>query len=272
MRRVYADGSEMEPSGTMTAMSTHDAHAPLATATQPNVQRALPQGLPTAIELFTFAAGAEWRMRTLRARVEERATTASGISRVDTEILLARPRLRVTTIRREGTGAGSYDLWATDGVAVEQFSSATRTRTRRLVRRAPEGLDDQDLPPAAGIDASIGALPTKSWAATVLRPGNFCATVLATGVLGVVEATTVAGRAALLVASAAPRAVGLEGDRADFRCEVAFDRITGAILAVEELRGERVVRSAVVTTFSVDESIPESALDLEIPSDAVGIY
>ena len=73
-------------------------------------------------------------------------------------------------------------------------------------------------------------------------------------------------------ALAAPRAIGLDGDRADFRYRVAFDRITGAILAIEELRGERVVRSAVVTSFVADAPIPSAAFDLEIPADAVGIY
>ena len=237
-----------------------------------NAFRALPQGVPSAAELFAFAADAESRIRTLRARIEERATTASGISHVDTEIFLDRPRVRITTARREGPGAGSYDLWSTDGSTVEQYSSATNTRTRRPVRRAPEGLDDRDLPSAATIDAAHGPLPAKSWAATMLRPANFCTTVLATATLGRIGETSVAGRAALHIDAAAPRAVGLEGDRVDFRYRVAFDRITGAILAVEELRGERVVRNAVATAFIVDEKIPDAALVLEIPADAVAIY
>lgn len=242
--------------------------APMST----KVIRALPQGLPTAAELFAFAADAEGRIQTLRARIEERATTASGVSRVDTELLLARPRVRITTVRREGSGAGEYELWSSDGSHVEQYASATNTRTRRPARRAPEGLDDRDLPSASAIDTAYGPLPAKSWATTMLRPANFCASVLATATLGPVGETTVAGRAALYIDAAAPRAVGLEGDRSDFRYRVAFDRITGAILAVEELRGERVVRNAVTTTFSVDEEIPQTALTLEIPTDAVGIY
>ncbi|MEY4046031.1 MAG: hypothetical protein RIR19_500, partial [Chloroflexota bacterium] len=43
-------------------------------------------------------------------------------------------------------------------------------------------------------------------------------------------------------------------------------------VAIEELRGERVVRSAVVTSFVTDASIPTAAFDLEIPTDAVGVY
>lgn len=234
--------------------------------------RALPQGLPTAAQLFAFAADAESRIHTLRARIEERATTANGISRVDTEIFLARPRVRITTIRREGPGSGDYDLWSTDGSIVDQYSSATNTRTRRPVRRAPEGIDDRELPNSATIDTAHGPLPAKSWATTMLRPANFCVTVLATATLGEIGEATIAGRAALEIDAAAPRAVGLEGDRADFRYRVAFDRITGAILAIEELRGERVVRNAVTTAFNVDEAMPDAALTPEIPSNAVAIY
>lgn len=260
----------------MVEMSTHESHSPLAAtaaqATAPIVQLALPRGLPTAVALFAFAADAERRIRTLRARVEERSTTAGGASRVDTEVLLERPRLRVTTIKREGTNAGGYDVWSTDGAFVEQFFSATKTHTRRPVRSAPEGLDDADLPAASTLRNAGDPLPAKSWAATMLRPGSFCSGVLATGTLGAVSETMFAGRAALQIDSAAPRAIGLEGDRADFRYHVAFDRVTGAILAVEELRGERVVRSAVVTSFVTDAPIPTAAFDLEIPTDAVGVY
>ena len=259
----------------MAEMSTHENRSPLvgtATRTTSNVQLALPRGLPTVEALFRFAAGAERRIRTLRARIEERSTTAGGQSRVETELLLERPRLRVTTIKREGTSAGSYDVWSTDGAVVEQFSSATKTHTRRPVRFAPEGLDDADLPAASALSDGGEPLPTKSWAATMLRPGNFCSGVLATATLGVVSETMIAGRAALQVDAAAPRAIGLDGDRADFRYRVAFDRVTGAIICVEELRGERVVRSAVVTSFVTDASIPAAAFEVEIPSDAVGIY
>ena len=260
----------------MVEMSTHESHSPLAAtaaqATAPSVQLALPRGLPTAEALFAFAADAERRIRTLRARVEERSTTAGGASHVDTEVLLERPRLRVTTIKREGANAGGYDVWSTDGAFVEQFSSATKTHTRRPVRSAPAGLDDADLPAASALRNVGDPLPAKSWATTMLRPGNFCSGVLATGTLGAVSETTLAGRAALQIDSAAPRAIGLDGDRADFRYHVAFDRVTGAILAIEELRGERVVRSAVVTSFVTDASIPTAAFDLEIPTDAVGVY
>ena len=66
-------------------------------------------------------------------------------------MLLERPRLRVTTIKREGANGGSYDAWSTDGAYIEQFSSATKTHTRRRIRSAPDGLDDADLPAAAAL-------------------------------------------------------------------------------------------------------------------------
>ena len=51
----------------MAEMSTHENRSPLvgtATRTTSNVQLALPRGLPTVEALFTFAAGAERRIRT----------------------------------------------------------------------------------------------------------------------------------------------------------------------------------------------------------------
>jgi hypothetical protein len=87
-----------------------------------------------------------------------------------------------------------------------------------------------------------------------------------------VHETVVAGRIALTVEAAAPRAVGLDGDRADFRFRVMFDRLTGLLLGVEEFRGAHLVRSARCTACEVDAAIPPSAFDLELPPDVVTLY
>ncbi|MFM9166508.1 MAG: hypothetical protein ACKOQO_06845, partial [Candidatus Limnocylindrus sp.] len=118
----------------------------------------------------------------------------------------------------------------------------------------------------------MGPLPGKGWATTFVRPGSFCNSVLAGAVLGAVHETTLAGRIALTVEAAAPRAVGLDGDRADFRFRVTFDRLTGLLLGVEEFRGAHLVRSALCTSCEVDASIPVSAFDLELPPDVVTLY
>ena len=106
-----------------------------AQAPTSSVQLALPSGLPTVEALFAFAAGAERRIRTLRARIEERSTTAAGTSRVETEVLLERPRLRVTTIKR-GEQTIAIDV-------------------RPISAQAPEGLSDYDLQPQSTMTNAI---------------------------------------------------------------------------------------------------------------------
>ena len=86
------------------------------------------------------------------------------------------------------------------------------------------------------------------------------------------QETTLAGRVALSIEAAAPRAVALDGDRADFRFRVTFDRVTGILLGVEEFRGAHLVRSALCTAIEVDGPIPPSAFDLELPPDVVTLY
>ena len=66
-------------------------------ATLAPVVSAMPGGLPTLDQLFAFAADAERRARTLRLRIEDRSVTTSGESLTRTEILVDRPRARVTT-------------------------------------------------------------------------------------------------------------------------------------------------------------------------------
>jgi hypothetical protein len=118
----------------------------------------------------------------------------------------------------------------------------------------------------------MGPLPGKGWATTFVRPGSFCISVLAGAVLGAVHETSLAGRVALTIEAAAPRAVGLDGDRADFRFRVTFDRLTGLLLGVEEFRSAHLVRSALCTAFEGDALIPASAFDLELPPDVVTLY
>jgi len=242
------------------------AHAPKAPL--PPIRAALAPGLPAIDELFDFAADAERRLPTLRLRIEERTVSAAGeaVSRV--EALIARPRARVTTRGADG----GIEIWVTDGAQVEGYNMATRTVTRRPYRAAPEGLADAGLPAAAAIPPNLGPLPTRSWATTFVRPRSFCTAVLGGATLSAVRADEVLGRTALVFEAAAPRAVGLDGDRADFSYRVAVDRATGMLLAVAEFRGESLVRSAVATDLEIGAAIPDSAFAVERPSDAVAIY
>jgi len=241
--------------------------APITTALPP-IATSLTPGLPTAADLFDFAAGAERRFRTLRLRIEERTVTAAGESLGSVELLIDRPRARVTTAHPQG----GYDVWLTDGASVRSYNAVTNTTTRRPHRAAPTGLDDSGLPQHSRVPADLGPLPGKGWATTFVRPGSFCTSVLAGAVLGVVHETTLAARIALTVEAAAPRAVGLDGDRADFRFRVTFDRLTGVLLGVEEFRGAHLMRGALCTSFEADASIPASAFDFELPSNVVTLY
>jgi hypothetical protein len=231
------------------------------------VTSALPGGIPSVAQLFAFAAEAERRVQTLRLRAEERSVTAAGESVTQIELLVDRPRARVTTIH-----GGAYDVWATDGVYIEQYSSASNTSTRRPHRAAPTGLDGEGLPSTVAVGETLGPLPSKGWATTLLRPHHFCSNVLSSAVLGAVHETTHLGRAALAVDAAAPRTIDRVGDHANFRYEVTFDRQTGLLLAVNEIHHDQLVRSTTVTALAIDAAIPASEFVLEIPGDARKIY
>jgi hypothetical protein len=163
-------------------------------------------------------------------------------------------------------------VWLTNGTDVRGYNAVTNTTTRRPHRAAPTGLDDRGLPKSSRVPTDMGPLPGKGWATSFVRPGSFCSSVLAGAVLGAVHESALAGRVALTIEAAAPRAVGLDGDRADFRFRVTFDRLTGVLLGVEEFRGAQLVRSALCTAFEADASIPASAFDLELPPDVVTLY
>jgi outer membrane lipoprotein-sorting protein len=250
-------------------MSSSSSPAPLTTnkAALAAAISALPGGIPSAAQLFAFAAEAERRVQTLRLRAEERSVTAAGESVTQTELLVDRPHARVTTIH-----GGSYDVWATDGSQIEQYSAASNTFTRRPRRAAPAGLDGEGLPSTVAVGETLGPLPSKGWATTLLRPGHFCSNVLSSAVLGDVHETTHLGRAALVVDAAAPRTIDRVGDHAAFRYEVTFDRQTGLLLAVNELHSDQLVRSTAVTALAIDAAIPASEFVVEIPGDAHRIY
>jgi hypothetical protein len=144
-------------------MSSSSSPAPLTTnkATLAAAISALPCGIPSAAQLFAYAAEAERRLQTLRLRAEERSVTAAGESVTQIELLVDRPRARVTTIHD-----GSYDVWATDGNLVEQYRAASNTFTRRPHRAAPAGLDGEGLPSTVAVGETLGPLPPKGWATT----------------------------------------------------------------------------------------------------------
>ena len=172
---------------------------PIAPALPP-IATSLTPGLPTAADLFDFAAGAERRFRTLRLRIEERTVTAAGESLGSVELLIDRPHARVTTVHPQG----GYEVWLTNGADVRGYNAVTNTTTRRPHRAAPTGLDDSGLPQNSRVPTDMGPLPGKGWATSFVRPGSFCSSVLAGAVLGAVHETSLAGRVALTIEAAAP--------------------------------------------------------------------
>ena len=184
-----------------------------------------------------------------------------------TELLVDRPHARVTTIH-----GGSYDVWATDGSQIEQYSAASNTFTRRPRRAAPAGLEGEGMPSTVAVGETLGPLPSKGWGTTLLRPGHFCSNVLSSAVLGAVHETTHLGRAALAVDAAAPRTIDRVGDHATFRYRVTFDRATGILLSVSEIHDDRVVREAQVTAITLDAPIPASEFIIEMPEGVTKIY
>jgi len=77
---------------------------------------ALPAGLPSIEELFTFMRDAERRFQTLKMRIEERTYGARGVQLVTMDIALRHPgQSRVVTTERSSKAAGSHELWITDG-------------------------------------------------------------------------------------------------------------------------------------------------------------
>lgn len=250
-------------------MSSSSSPAPIITnkAALAPVTSALPGGIPSAAQLFAFSAEAERRLQTLRLRAEERSVTTAGESITQIELLVDRPHARVTTIH-----SGSYNVWATDGILVEQYNAASNTYTRRPHRTAPSGLDGEGLPMTVAVGETLGPLPSKGWGTTLLRPGHFCSNVLSSAVLGAVHETTHLGRAALTVDAASPRTIDRIGDHAAFRYEVTFDRQTGLLLVVNELHNDRLVRTTTVTALAINAAIPVGDFVLEAPSNARKIY
>jgi outer membrane lipoprotein-sorting protein len=250
-------------------MNTPSGSAPVQTSETrlPAVVSALPGGLPSLDELFAFAAEAERRVHTLRLRIEDRSITTRGESLSRTEILVDRPRVRVTT----STGP-AYEVWTTDGATIEQYNAASNTATRRPHRAPPTGLDDAELPATASHVQTLGPLPGKGWASTFLRPAHFCANTLRSGTLGAIHESTHLDRAALIVEAAAPRVIDRAGDHATFRYRVTFDRATGILLGVSEIHDERVVREAHVSAITLDAPIPASEFVIEMPEGVTKIY
>ncbi len=235
---------------------------------------ALRDELPSIEELFTFMRDAELRFRTLRMRIEERASTARGEDVVSIDVTLEHPgRAKILSALGAGDAAATdYDVWLSDGETVQAYTASRKVGTRRPVRPRPRGLESADFPGMSKVYEPVTALPTESLPELFIHPAGFCQNVLATGACRIAGTTVVAGREAIVLECDHPRTVEVMADRPDFAIRIAVDRRDGVILRLEESHGGQVSRDAIVVAYSPDAALPPAAFAFAFPSDTTFIY
>lgn len=241
---------------------------------RPVEMTALPAGLPTVDQLFTFMRDAEHRFETLRLRIEERTRTTRGEHLMVTETLLRHPGFAkvVTTVPGSGFNA-SYEVWVTDGETVRTYDAQRKLGTQRPVRPMVRGVaDGADLPGMSRVYVPLTQLPMETLPELFVHPAGYCQNVLATGVCRVTGVTELLGREAIIVESAHPRSVEVEADRPDFQVRVAADRGDGVILWLEESIAGDVTRDARATVYEPNAVLPPTAFDFTFPPDTTLLY
>ena len=253
----------------------HDAaHAPVPVAgrRRPEIV-ALPAGLPTIAELFTFARDAEHRFDTIRLRIEEATISSTGRRVVTLDVALAHPgQARVVTSEAALGTAANADIWLSDGEIVRTYSARHRLATERPVRPRVRGLDEPGLPDSGRVYIPLTALEVPSLPDTFIHPGGFCQNVLATGPCWISGSEVVAGREAVILECDHPRTTQLAGDRPDYHVQVAFDRVDGVITRLVETIGGAVTREATVVAYATDVTFPETTFQLSVPEGTNLLY
>jgi len=108
---------------------------------------ALPAGLLTVDELFTFMRDAERRFETLRMRIEERTYGARGEQLVVQDVAIRHPgQARVVTTTPGNRAAGHHEVWISDGEIVRTYVARQTLGTSRPVRNRVRGLDARKFP------------------------------------------------------------------------------------------------------------------------------
>ena len=234
---------------------------------------ALPIGLPSVEDLFTFMRDAELRFATLRMRIADLSRTARGDEVTNIEVSLRHPgQAKVTTSQAGQDVGGAYEVWVSDGEIVRTYSGAHKLGTQRPIRNRPRGLDDPDLPGFAQVYEPVTPLPAETVPETFVHPGGLCQNVLSTGRCTVTGTTVAIGREAITLECAHPRSTELATDRPDFRLWLTVDRATGVILRLDEIIGDDVRREAQVLVLDTDAALPPSALEFIFPSGTTMLY
>ena len=234
---------------------------------------ALPPGLPTIDELFTFARDAERRFETLKMRIEERTWGARGEQVVAMDVAIRHPgHARVVTTQPGPGAAGRHELWISDGEIVRTYSAAHGLGTSRPVRNRPRGLDPSQYPGRSTVYEPITPLPMETLAELFVHPAGYCQNVLSTGECWIAGTDRVAGREAIVVECDHPRAVEREADRPDYHVQIAVDRLDGLITRLVESVGGEVTRVAEVVHLDPDAALPATTFDFEFPEGTTLLY
>ncbi len=234
---------------------------------------ALPPGLPPVAQLFDFMRDAELRLATLRLRILERAVTTKGEDVTQVDVMLRHPGYaKVTTTRPDQVVGGHYEIWISDGDLVRTYAAAHKLGTQRPIRNRPRGLDDRDFPGMAKVYEPVTPLPMETIPETFVHPAGYCQNVLATGRCTITGSALVAGREAIWVRCDHPRTVEIDGDRPDYRVDLAVDRELGVMLRLIESVGGTVTRDAEVTDIAADGPLPPTAFDFVFPTGTTMLF
>ena len=234
---------------------------------------ALPVGLPTVPELFTFMRDAERRFETLKMRIEERVYGARGeqFSAMDVALQHA-GHARVVTTEPGQAAAGRHELWISDGEVVRTYSASHRLGTSRPVRNRVRGLDAGGFPGRSTVYEPITALPMETLAELFVHPAGYAQNVLETGDCWISGTDRVAGREAIVLECDHPRSVETMVDRPDYHVQVSVDRLDGLVTRLVESVGDEVTRVAEVTYLEPDAALPATTFDFEFPEGTTILY
>jgi outer membrane lipoprotein-sorting protein len=234
---------------------------------------ALPAGVPTVEELFTFMRDAERRFETLMMRVEERVYGARGEQVAISDVAIRHPGwARVVTTEPGASAAGRHEIWISDGEIVRTYSAAHKLGTSRPVRNRVRGLDPREYPGRSTVYDPITSLPMETLPELFIHPAGYCQNVLATGECWVSGTDRVAGREAIVLECDHPRAVERTVDRPDFHIQVAVDRLDGIITRLIETVGGEATRIAEVVHLDPDATLPPTTFDFEFPEGTTLLY
>jgi outer membrane lipoprotein-sorting protein len=234
---------------------------------------ALPAGLPTVDELFTFMRDAERRFETLRLRIEERTYGARGEQVSTIDVAVRHPgHARVVTSVPGKAAAGGHELWISDGDVVRTYSAIHKLGTSRPIRNRPRGLDPRQYPGRSTVYEPITALPMETLAELFVHPAGYCQNVLATGVCWISGTDRVAGREAIVLECDHPRAVERWVDRPDFHVQLSVDRQEGIVTRLVESVGGEPTRVAEVVNLDPDAALPANTFDFDFPEGTTLLY